>query len=548
MLRVSTQMMYSQSIDYINSKLSSLTDLNEQSSSQKRINKPSDDAVGAATVLNLRTTLTAYEQYTENADTAKGWLSTSDSTLTQVSTLLTRAKELAEEAATGTLGAENRKQISYEMRQIYEQLIALANTKYQNKSIYAGQNTDENAFSECLWMTSNEATLSTSNSFRIEGASDTTVLVQFLNSNAAAGTSSLMSACDVRYSIDGGTTFLDGSVTTNAAGEMVVSMPESGTSITFAKDTLVKSNSMTNTNDANGTWMWIRPSAIYKGDDADAGATTVSSMGLGTNLVSASARGAFNGNALVRIDNATPVAMDGLIEYSYSLDNGSTWVTGNTAAADSVASNATLNLANGGLLTLASNGSNLLQPGAQFLIKPNVADVSLQVSASETIRVNDVGKDIFGGIYQDPQKVLANGGARLTVASSNASAAFDSSSSIYTSNGGNATKNLFETIGNLVAFMETNNQEGVSQALESLKLCQTQITTSLASVGGRENRVATSKTILSNLTDSVTSQLSSVEDVDLTKLLTQLSQQETAYQAVLKSSSMIMQMSLMNYI
>jgi flagellar hook-associated protein 3 FlgL len=39
-----------------------------------------------------------------------------------------------------------------------------------------------------------------------------------------------------------------------------------------------------------------------------------------------------------------------------------------------------------------------------------------------------------------------------------------------------------------------------------------------------------------------------VEDVDLTRLLTQLSQQETAYQAVLKSSSMIMQMGLMNYI
>lgn len=548
MLRVSTQMMYSQSTSYINNKLATLTELNEQSSSQKRVNKPSDDAVGMATILNLRTTLKSYDQYTENVATAQGWLSTSDSTLTQVSTLLTRAKELAQEASTGTVSDENRTQISYEMRQIYEQLIALANTKYQNKSIYAGQATDQNAFTECLWMTSNDASLSASNSFRIEGDSSTTVLVQFVNSGASTGSSALMSACDVRYSIDGGKTFLDGSVTTNGAGEMVVSMPESGTSITFAKDTMVKANNMTDTNDTKGTWMWIRPSAIYNGDDADPGATTVSSTGLGTNLVSASARGSFATNALVRIDNATAVAMDGDIQYSYSLDNGTTWVTGNTVAADSSASNATLNIANGGLLTLTSNGSNLLQPGAQFLITPNTADVSLQISASETLRVNDVGKDIFGGIYQDPQKVVANGGARLLVASSNASAVFDSSSSVYTSNGGAATKNLFETMGNLVAFLETNNQQGVSQALESLKLCQTQITTSLASVGGRENRASTTKTILTNLTDSVTSQLSSVEDVDLTKLLTQLSQQETAYQAVLKSSSMIMQMSLMSYI
>jgi len=138
MLRISTQMMYTQSINYINNKLSTLTDLNEQSSSQKRVNRPSDDAVASATILNLRTTLSAYEQYEENAATAKGWLTSSDSTLTQVSTLLTRAKGLAEQAATGTLSAENRTQIAYEMREIYEQLIALANTEYQNKSIYGG--------------------------------------------------------------------------------------------------------------------------------------------------------------------------------------------------------------------------------------------------------------------------------------------------------------------------------------------------------------------------------------------------------------------------
>jgi len=53
---------------------------------------------------------------------------------------------------------------------------------------------------------------------------------------------------------------------------------------------------------------------------------------------------------------------------------------------------------------------------------------------------------------------------------------------------------------------------------------------------------------LSNLTDSVTSQLSSVEDVDITKLLTQLSQQETAYEAVLKSSSIVISKSLMDYL
>jgi len=548
MLRVSTKMLYTQSIDYINGTLSKLTELNEQASSQKRVNKPSDDPTGTATILNLRTTLSAYDQYTENADTAKGWLSSSDSTLTQVSTLLTKLKGLAEQAATGTMTADNLTQIAYEARQYYEQLVSLANTEYQGKSLYSGQNTDENAFSECLWMTTNSPTLSASNSFSITGDSDTTVLVKFVNSNVASSGSALMSACDVKYSIDGGRTYLDGSVTTDATGKISINMPESGTSLTFAHDSTIDISATSNSSYNAGTWMWLRPTAVYNGDDADSSSTVVSSMGAGTKQVSASARGSFSGNTIVRIDNDSAVAMNGDIEYSYSLDNGLNWITGNTVAADATSNSTTLDIATGGLLTLTSNGSNMLQPGAQFVISPATAGVDLQISVSETVQVNDVGKDIFGGVYQSPSAVLSNGGQRLGISSSNTSTVFSSASTLYTSNGGTATKNMFETVGNLVAFLETNNQTGVAQCLDSLKLAQTQITTALASVGGRENRISTSKTILTNLTDSVTSQLSSVEDVDITKLLTQLSQQETAYEAVLKSSSIVISKSLMDYL
>jgi len=546
MLRVSTKMLYTQSISYINKNLTALTDLNEQSSSQKRVNKPSDDPTGSATILNLRTTLNSYTQYSENVSTAQGWLSTSDSTLTSVSTLLTKLKGLAEQAATGTISADNRTQISYEARQIYEQLIALANTKYQDKSIYAGQNTDENAFAQALWMTTNNASLSASNSFSITGSSDTTVLVQFVNSGAASGSLVHMKDCDVRYSIDGGRTYLDGSLSVDGSGKITVNMPDSGTSISFAHDSDITIAAASNSSYNAGTWMWIRPTAVYKGDDADATATTVSSMGTGSKQVSASARGSFSGNTIVRIDN--DATMGGNIEYSYSLDNGISWITGNTVAADSTSNSTTLDIATGGLLTLTASGSNMLHVGEQFVITPNTADVSLQVSASESVQINDVGKDIFGGVYQSPSAVLAASGSRLTLASSNASSLFGGGSSLYTSNGGTETKNMFETVGNLVAFLETNNQTGVSQCLDSLKLAQTQITTALASVGGRENRLSTTKTILTNLTDSVTTQLSSVEDVDLTSLLTSLTQQETAYEAVLNSSSKIMKMSLMDYL
>lgn len=551
MFRISQNQLYNQYLNGMNSSLSSLVELNLQAQTQKRVNKPSDDPTATARILDHRDTLHAYEQYKTNLDTAQGWLSMSDSTLTQVSTIITRAKELAEQGATGTMSAENREQLSYEARQLFDQLLELSNMQYEDKSIYAGQKTNANAFREVLWMTTNDPTLTSSNSFQIDGFSKQTTLVQFTDSTGATASGGSINMGDpntrVRYSIDGGKTFLtDGSVTTDpATGKVLLTLPRSGASVTFAHDAQVRVTDTANTNDSKGSWLWLRPSAVYQGDDSDS--ISVSSMGAGTNLISGVASGAFPGSTLVRIENTT--TLDGTINYSYSMDNGLSWVTGNTVAADSTASNAMLNVSGGGVLTLNSNGGNVLQAGAQFLISPRTADITLQVNVSETVRVNDVGKDIFGGIYQDPDKVSGNGGARLALTSSNASAVFSANSSNFTSsNGGIVSKNLFETMGNLVAFLETNTQSGVQQCLDSLKASQQQVLTSVASVGGRENRLNITKNILANLTLNENERISAEEDVDIGELMTKLTMQQTVYQAVLKSSSMIMQMNLMQYI
>jgi flagellar hook-associated protein 3 FlgL len=328
---------------------------------------------------------------------------------------------------------------------------------------------------------------------------------------------------------------------------MLLTLPQSGASVTFDHNSQVRVTDTANTNDSNGSWLWLRPSAVYQGDDADA--IKVSAMGTGTQFISAQASGAFAGNTLVRIDNTSAVGLDGDINYSYSLDNGLSWVTGNAVTADSTASNAMLNLVGGGVLTLTSNGSNLLQPGSQFLVSPRTAAITLQVNVSETVRINDVGKDIFGGIYQDPDKVASNGGARLALNSSNAAAVFNAASTnFFASNGGVITKNLFETMGNLVAFLETNTQHGIQQCLESLKASQQQVLTSVASVGGRENRLNITSNILENLTLNENERISAEEDIDVGELMTKLAQQQVVYQAVLKSSSLIMQMNLMQYI
>ena len=168
------------------------------------------------------------------------------------------------------------------------------------------------------------------------------------------------------------------------------------------------------------------------------------------------------------------------------------------------------------------------------------------------MRVNDVGKDIFGGIYMDPDAVLSAGGSILTLGSQNASRVFSSNGaptmSITVQGDDEFSKNLFEVMGNLVAFAETNNQTGVQQMLENLTNAQSHIMNKLADVGGRENRLAVSENILTGLKYNEEALLSSIEDADVSELMTDLVQQQMVYEAVLRSTSMIMQLNLTKFI
>jgi flagellar hook-associated protein 3 FlgL len=548
-------MLFSRYIHNLNTSLTTLLDLNTKAQTQKKINKPSDDPTGMTRILDHRDTLRSLEQYSENISTAKGWLGASDEALRQVSTLITRAKELATQAATGTLDGDNREQVSYELRSIFEQMIGLANSDFEGKSLYAGQKVDGNAFEQIMWLTTNDTSFG-GTEFTVQGSSDTTVLVQFIDNSGATPVGGDMALSDanlgVRYSVDGGRTWqTDGSVNFSG-GEAVLSLPSSGTGVVFHSDATVKVNDPDDPSVADGTWLWVRPSARYIGDDKDA-PPKVDKLGVGKNTVAAAASGSFlSTNVTVRIDNTSPVAMNEAIQYSYSLDGGVSWVTGNVAQADATSNSSVLSIANGGILTLNSSGGNTLQPGQQFVIRPRSADIKLDISASEQVRVNDVGKDIFGGIYMDPDRVLSAGGSLVTLGSMNASRVFHSNGApnmaVTVQGSDEFSKNLFEVMGNLVAFTETNNQTGVQQMLENLTNAQSQIMNKLADVGGRENRLSVSETILEGLKYNEDALLSSIEDADVSELMTDLAQQQIVYESVLRSTSMIMQLNLSKFI
>ncbi len=497
-MRISFNMIYGQAVRGMNSNLVEIMRLNEQAASQKRINRPSDDPAGMGRSLDLRTTLGRMEQYLENIDTAEGWLSLADDQLRQASDILTRLREICEQAATGTYSSDQRQMIAAEARELMQEMVGIANTEYAGYSIFAGSKTDSNAYAMGLGATVRNAEGSSLSVVQVTGAADSTVYVEFLDSGEVG-----LDSLRYRYTTDGGASWREGTL---EAGENVL---DCGT----ARAELAVGSTVTATSEAgegDGSVLWLRPAAVYLGNGSDA--LTVTHQG--ASPVTADVTGVFSTGVILRVDSGG--TLSGSLEYSWSVDNGQTWSTGYTT------SNASFQVP-GGYLTLASNGGSDLASGDLFVIRPENAAITVDIGYSSRIQINSVGKDIFGGLYME------SGTGQLVAATP-------------------VEGNLLEAVGELVGYLESNDQEGAAQCLEKLEQAHKNLTVALGEIGGRENRLIFARNSVENIKATATSNLSSIEDVDITTLSTDLAKAQYAYQAVLQTSSQIMNLSLLDYL
>ena len=145
-MRVTNQMTINSFVRNLTDKSEQLLKLQEMISSGKRITKFSEDPMGMAKIVSYRKTLCAIDQYNKNIAHGKSWLSTASSTLGQVDELLIRAKELTVSQATETSSPQTRALVVEEIKNIYDQLIQLANTEVGGSYIFAGYQTDNSAF------------------------------------------------------------------------------------------------------------------------------------------------------------------------------------------------------------------------------------------------------------------------------------------------------------------------------------------------------------------------------------------------------------------
>ena len=93
-----------------------------------RVNSAADDAAGLAIRELMRTDITALQQGVRNANDAISLIQTADGALGVIDEKLTRMKELAEQAATGTYDSTQRLMIESEYQAMASEITRIANS------------------------------------------------------------------------------------------------------------------------------------------------------------------------------------------------------------------------------------------------------------------------------------------------------------------------------------------------------------------------------------------------------------------------------------
>jgi flagellar hook-associated protein 3 FlgL len=119
-------------------------------STQKRLNKPSDDPIGMGRVLDYRTKLSVIDQYQRNVEQGKTQIESNDLTLGLVDDLIGLARGIAHEYGDSTMSAEARQLAANQVEDVYDQIMQLANSKSGNSYIFSGHQTDTAPFSNSI--------------------------------------------------------------------------------------------------------------------------------------------------------------------------------------------------------------------------------------------------------------------------------------------------------------------------------------------------------------------------------------------------------------
>lgn len=145
-MRVTASTISSSLTAYLTKNLSNIAELQNQISSGKKLNKPSDDASRLPIVLELNSRIERNNQYVRNIDDGFSRLGLTETVLNDVSNLIQRAKDLALRGGSDGLSNTDRQSIAIEVNSLIEQLMSFSNKESIEGYLFGGTKTDSEPF------------------------------------------------------------------------------------------------------------------------------------------------------------------------------------------------------------------------------------------------------------------------------------------------------------------------------------------------------------------------------------------------------------------
>ena len=144
--RITQNTLSRHSLDALQRGLDRMARLQEQLSSGRQINRPSDDPSGTTTAMRLRSDVAAAQQYQRNAQDGLSWLGLTDATLQTVTDSARNARDLGLQGANSSLGQTAREALAGQVDQIRSSLLTDANTTYLGRPIFGGVTAGSRAY------------------------------------------------------------------------------------------------------------------------------------------------------------------------------------------------------------------------------------------------------------------------------------------------------------------------------------------------------------------------------------------------------------------
>jgi|GEM_PF-363662 flagellar hook-associated protein 3 FlgL len=454
----------------------------------QRLQRASDDPASARRIMDLTAQRASLQRHLEAGERGKAWLNTSTGTLTEMTTSLSRARELAVQGANGTLSAADRASLAAELDAILGSVVSAANTNFDGRPLFAGTDTASTPFQ------------------RITGA-DGRERVDYLGNDASHAVETAPGVFH-ELTLAGSRVFATGprgaTVIAGTTGALAGAGSDSGN----GRDNLLVRHTQTLFGSPSGALGQDPVSGLRPGSSSVNGDTV---LGNGSSVVLSTDA---SGNGSISLNGGTAV--------NFTAASTNLEVTGPGGERIFIDASALApNLSNVNV-AMSARGS-LSTDGGQTSVAIDFTNAAQQVVDSETGAV----------LHVDSRGINRAGTAEVTYGGS--STVFDALIALRDTLA-NTTLSASETSARLNAAMTEldRGSEGLSAAL--------------AELGGRTSQIQQTAGRLEDLDVTLESLRSREADVDMAEVLVHLKQEEGLYNASLMMAARVQQLSLLNWL